>query len=179
MASVFKGHEDKHSPSFKVFQSFSEGALATEISNKQYGWYNGNTVLLLGEMYYDGQIIKMKAPMQVGIYRYETKNGDMKTVPVIKQILTEKVIEQKDTGRKARRRAKKANVNEEEWNSKILYKMRKVVAMSNDFSVNSPIKNQDSPFDQQHLWTLIYKNYNSLCQNDINKCIDKIGKILG
>lgn len=107
-------YEDKHSTSFKVFQSFSEGALATEISNKQYGWYNGNTVLLLGEMYYDGQIIKMKAPMQVGIYRYETKNGDMKTVPVIKQILTEKVIEQKDTGRKARRRAKKANVNEEE-----------------------------------------------------------------
>lgn len=111
-------YEDKHSTSFKVFQSFSEGALASEISNKQYGWYNGNTVLLLGEMYYDGQIIKMKAPMQVGIYRYETKKGDIKTVPVVKQIMTENVIdttkEQKDKGRKARRRARKASMDENE-----------------------------------------------------------------
>ncbi len=86
-------YENKKSTSFEVFQVLDDtAALAKEISNKRYGWYDGKTVLLLGEKFYKDQIIKVDAPQQVGTYTYETKQrevlgttvgGDVVTVPVI------------------------------------------------------------------------------------------------
>lgn len=111
-------YEDKHSTSFKVFQTLDGKALASEISNKQYGWYNGNTVLLLGDMFYDGQIVKMRAPMQVGVYRYESKGNGMKTVPVVQQLLTNEVKEttevKKESKRERKSRIRSRKVQEEE-----------------------------------------------------------------
>lgn len=87
-------YENKKSTSFKVFQVLGNAALANEISNKEYEWYNGKTVLLLGENFYTDQIVKMDSPQQVGTYTYQTKQkellgttigGDMITVPVIGQ----------------------------------------------------------------------------------------------
>lgn len=87
-------YENKKSTSFKVFQVLGSAALANEISNKEYEWYNGKTVLLLGENFYTDQIVKMDSPQQVGTYTYQTKQkellgttigGDMITVPVIGQ----------------------------------------------------------------------------------------------
>jgi len=39
-------YENKTETSFKVFQVLGSSALASEISNKEYKWYNGNTPLL-------------------------------------------------------------------------------------------------------------------------------------
>lgn len=85
-------YENKKSTSFKVFQVLGNAALASEISNKQYKWYNGTTVLLLNGQFYCDQVIELENPKQVGTYNYQTKErevlgttvgGDMKTVPVI------------------------------------------------------------------------------------------------
>lgn len=85
-------YENKKSTSFKVFQVLGNAALASEISNKQYKWYNGTTVLLLSGQFYCDQVVELEYPKQVGTYNYQTKErevlgttvgGDMKTVPVI------------------------------------------------------------------------------------------------
>lgn len=94
-------YEGRHSVSFKVFQSFNDCALASEESS--YG-YSGKTVLIVGNFYYDGQIVKMKAPMQIGIYRYESKGAGIKTVPVVQQLITNNVV---DTDKKVRRRSRR------------------------------------------------------------------------
>lgn len=76
-------YEGKKVTSFKVFQVLGDAALASEISNEEYKWYNGNTVMLLGENYYNDQVITIKKPQRVGTYSYTTKSGDDMTVPVI------------------------------------------------------------------------------------------------
>ena len=76
-------YENKMETSFKVFQVLGSAALASEISNKEYKWYNGNTVAILGENYYSDQVIIVKNPMQVGTYSYTNKGGMPMTVPVI------------------------------------------------------------------------------------------------
>lgn len=81
---VAQRYEGKRSTSFEVFQALDGGALATEISDKILRIYDGKTVLILGDNFYEGQIIKIKKPMQLGIYKYETKKGDIKTVPVVR-----------------------------------------------------------------------------------------------
>ncbi|MBQ6871305.1 MAG: hypothetical protein IJO23_02945 [Bacteroidales bacterium] len=76
--------------SFKIFQTLNDThALATGISNEEYGWYMGLTVMIVGnenDHFYDDQIIKKtstKRFYQVGTYKYQTKSEDFKTVPVV------------------------------------------------------------------------------------------------
>jgi hypothetical protein len=85
-------YEDKESTSFKVFQVLDNGALANEISNDSYMWYNGKTVLLLNGQFYCDQVIELEHPKQVGTFKYMTQKrevsgttvgGNMMTVPVI------------------------------------------------------------------------------------------------
>ena len=82
-------YENKTETSFKVFQVFSNGALAKEISDEkeisgeEMKWYRGNTVVVLGKNYYDDQILTVKNPQRVGTYSYINKDGMSMTVPVI------------------------------------------------------------------------------------------------
>lgn len=76
-------YEDKTETSFKVFQVLGSAALASEISNKEYKWYNGNTVVILGENFYSDQVVTVKNPQRVGTYSYTNKGGIPMTVPVI------------------------------------------------------------------------------------------------
>lgn len=76
-------YENKKETSFKVFQVLGNAALASEISNKEYKWYNGNTVVILGENYYSDQVVNVKNPQRVGTYSYTNKGGMPMTVPVI------------------------------------------------------------------------------------------------
>ena len=78
-------YEGKEISSFKVFQVFDEYALARESENKYSDSYYGKTVLILGDLFYDEQIVTIKNPMMVGIYKYDTNGGISKTVPVVKQ----------------------------------------------------------------------------------------------
>lgn len=77
-------YENKKETSFKVFQVIGNAALASEISDKEYKWYNGNTVLILGEDFYSDQVVTIKNPIRVGTYNYTTRADIPKTVPVIK-----------------------------------------------------------------------------------------------
>lgn len=77
-------YENKTKTSFKVFQVLGGAALASEISNEEYGWYNGNTVMILGENFYSDQIVIVNDPKRVGTYSYTTNSGMPKTVPVLK-----------------------------------------------------------------------------------------------
>lgn len=76
-------YENKKSTSFKVFQVLNGRALANEISNKQYGWYEGTTILLIGDDFYNDQIVTVNEPQRIGTYSYTTKSGMPMTVPVI------------------------------------------------------------------------------------------------
>ena len=82
-------YENKTETSFKVFQVFSNGALAKEISDEkeisgeEMKCYLGNTVVVLGKNYYDDQILTVKNPQRVGAYSYINKDGMSMTVPVI------------------------------------------------------------------------------------------------
>ena len=76
-------YENKSETSFKVFQVLGNAALASEISNKKYKWFEGNTVVILGENYYSDQVVKVKNPQRVGTYSYTNKGGMPMTVPVI------------------------------------------------------------------------------------------------
>lgn len=82
-------YENKTETSFKVFQVFSNGALAKEISDEkeisgeEMKWYLGYTVVVLGKNYYDDQILTVKNPQRVGTYSYINKDGMSMTVPVI------------------------------------------------------------------------------------------------
>lgn len=75
---------------YKVMQVLPNGnALATELSNEEHDWYHGSVVLIIASddsHYYDDQVVKKssgKKFMQVGTYRYETKQGFVKTVPAV------------------------------------------------------------------------------------------------
>lgn len=74
--------------SFKVFQVLDSGdALANEIG--EYSIPTGLVVLFMkkdGASYYDDQVIKLpseKCVRQIGVYKYPTKSGIEKTVPVV------------------------------------------------------------------------------------------------
>jgi hypothetical protein len=76
-------YENKKVTSFKVFQVLGNAALANEISNKEYKWYHGNTVMILGENFYSDQVVTIKNPQRVGTYSYTNNGGMPMTVPVI------------------------------------------------------------------------------------------------
>lgn len=76
-------YENKSVTSFKVFQVLGNAALANEISNKEYKWYHGNTVMILGEDFYSDQVVTIKNPQRVGTYSYTNNGGMPMTVPVI------------------------------------------------------------------------------------------------
>ena len=76
--------------SFNIFQTLDDKhALASGVSNEEYGWYMGITVMIIGnenDHFYDDQIIKKtsgKKFYQVGTYKYQTKSEDFKTVPIV------------------------------------------------------------------------------------------------
>ena len=75
-------YEGKKSSSFQVFQVLGNCALASEYSGYSY---MGKTVLLKGNntVFYSDQEIKVKNPIQVGVYSYKNQGGLEKTVPVI------------------------------------------------------------------------------------------------
>ena len=78
-------YENKKTTSFKVFQVIEKNkALANEISDKEYKWFNGKTVVLVGDDFYSDQVITVKQPQRVGTYSYTNKGGMPMTVPVIK-----------------------------------------------------------------------------------------------
>jgi hypothetical protein len=74
---------------FKVFQSLWEGyALAHALSDASLEMYLGPVVLLhqKDKYFYDEEIVRTpekSVERQVGVYRYETKQGRQKTVPII------------------------------------------------------------------------------------------------
>lgn len=79
-------YESKKETSFKVFQAFSDAALASELSydvSEDMKLYNGNTVLILGENFYTDQEVIIKNPQRVGTYSYTNKGGMPMTVPVV------------------------------------------------------------------------------------------------
>lgn len=76
-------YENKTETSFQVFQVLSKAALASEVSNEEYKWYNGNTVLILGENFYSDQVVTIKNPKRVGTYNYTNQGGIPMTVPVL------------------------------------------------------------------------------------------------
>lgn len=77
---------------FQVLQVIGDGyALAYE-SDYMLGTYIHSDLLALvtnleGDLYYDEQIIKVpqgKCFKQIGIYKYKSKGGEYKTIPIIR-----------------------------------------------------------------------------------------------
>ena len=88
--SFFEKPSDIVEPSsVKVFQALGDGAALAECKGDGKYSYTGPNVLLYNEdaqPYYDEQVInapKNKCFRQVGIYRYPTKSGMDKTVPIV------------------------------------------------------------------------------------------------
>jgi len=75
--------------SYKVMQVLEDHAALVHGKGDGYSVYNGAIYLLVnkdGKYYYDEEIIDVpsgKVVRQVGIYRYETRQGLEKTVPLI------------------------------------------------------------------------------------------------
>lgn len=78
-------YENKEEASFKIFQVLGKAALALEASDKigDDVLYHGNTVVLLGENFYNDQKVTVRNPLRVGTYTYTTNGGRSMTVPVI------------------------------------------------------------------------------------------------
>ena len=76
-------YENKEETSFKVFQVLGDLALANEVSSAEFNIYNGNTVVILGENYYNDQVVKIKNPQRIGSYSYTTRSDMPMTVPVV------------------------------------------------------------------------------------------------
>ena len=78
-------YENKSETSFSVFQVFENAALATEESGRfgEKVFFDGNTVMILGEDFYSDQVVKIKNPMRVGTFSYTNKGGMPMTVPVV------------------------------------------------------------------------------------------------
>ena len=78
-------YENKKETSFKVIQVLGNKALATEASNKggRDELYLGNTVLLLGDNYYNDQVVNVKNPQRVGTFKYITNEKERMTIPII------------------------------------------------------------------------------------------------
>lgn len=76
-----ESYEGKKRTSFKVYNVVQDGyALAREESDRigNDAVYYGNEVLLQGEDFYDGQVITVRDPQKIGIFKYYDK-----TVPVV------------------------------------------------------------------------------------------------
>lgn len=77
---------------FEIFQVIEPGVALAYTEDRNYGVssFTGPVVLFVndeGKYYYDDEIIKIpsgKCIRQVGVYRYPTKSGFEKTVPVVK-----------------------------------------------------------------------------------------------
>lgn len=76
-------YENKTETSFRVFQVVDGAALATEKSEEDDDMYLGTTVMLLGENFYNDQVVTVKKPQRIGTYSYTTLTDRPKTVPVI------------------------------------------------------------------------------------------------
>ena len=78
-------YENKKETSFKVFQVLENKALADEVSDTVGNsvFYSGNTVLLLGDNYYNDQVVNVKNPQRVGTFKYITNEKEIMTVPII------------------------------------------------------------------------------------------------
>ena len=78
-------YENKKETSFKVFQVLENKALANEVSDTVGSTvlYLGNTVLLLGDNYYNDQVVNVKNHQRVGTYNYTNNGGIPMTVPII------------------------------------------------------------------------------------------------
>lgn len=88
---------EEHNPAcmsmkkFRVFQVFNDNsALANECTTEEKEMFCFGAVVLLEPQrtidYYDDMYVstpKDKCSVQNGVYRYETKNGNLKTVPII------------------------------------------------------------------------------------------------
>ena len=75
--------------SAEVFQVVAPDAALINEVDKKYGveTYTGKTMLITnreGKTYYDDQIIKApKCFRQIGIFKYQSRNGNDNTVPVV------------------------------------------------------------------------------------------------
>ena len=78
-----ESYEGKEETSVKVFLVLDNAALANEISNKESGWYDGNTVMIIGKKFYCDQIITIKKPRIVGTCSHHTQSDTPMTIPVI------------------------------------------------------------------------------------------------
>lgn len=78
-------YENKKETSLRVFQVFGNKALAKEVSDTVGNsvLYLGNTVLLLGDNYYNDQVVNVKNPQRVGTFKYITNEKERMTVPII------------------------------------------------------------------------------------------------
>lgn len=75
-------YESKTIASFQVFQVLGEAALAKE-SSEISDMFLGNTVLLIGEDFYNGQIVTIRNPQRIGTYSYTSNSGMPMTVPAV------------------------------------------------------------------------------------------------
>lgn len=78
-------YENKTETSFQVFQVLSNAALAREASDIIGGdvMYLGNIVVILGENFYNDQVVTIDNPQRLGSYSYTTNAGRPMTVPVV------------------------------------------------------------------------------------------------
>ena len=78
-------YENKKETSFRVFQVLENKALADEVSDTVGNsvLYLGNTVLLLGDNYYNDQVVNVKNPQRIGTFKYINNERGIITVPVI------------------------------------------------------------------------------------------------
>ena len=78
-------YENKTETSFQVFQVLGNAALAREASDIIGGdvMYLGNTVVILGENFYNDQVVTINNPQRLGTYSYTTNVGRPMTVPVV------------------------------------------------------------------------------------------------
>lgn len=78
-------YENKEEASFRIFQVLGNAALALEASGKigDDVMYHGNTVVILGENFYNDQKVTVRNPLRVGTYSYTANGGRYMTVPVI------------------------------------------------------------------------------------------------
>ena len=65
-------YENKTETSFQVFQVLGNAALAREASDVIGGdvMYLGNTVVILGENFYNDQVVTINNPQRLGTYSY-------------------------------------------------------------------------------------------------------------
>lgn len=80
-----KSYEGKSKAAFEVFQVLDNYALAHEAEDLNFDFFFGKTVLLKSEntKFYNGLIIRLNKPKQIGTYSYKDLVGQEVVVPVI------------------------------------------------------------------------------------------------